>query len=247
MRSVRILLSLFLVLMIAGKASSQLSIVVFSEKGEKFIAYLNGSPVNEKPGSRVETDRPGGPSFKLRINFEDSTIPEISKTIFNSPGADLYYVIRKSDKGKLVLEKTSSEYVQHNDNAVNSEENDNKKENKTETEEVKSESKPAGGSTGKGCPKPMEEPNFYASREMISNAPFDGPKLSQAKSLADKNCLTTSQIIDVIYLFSGESSRLNFAKYAYKHCWDPGNYDNVKEVLRTSSQGDLERYIESAK
>jgi hypothetical protein len=93
----------------------------------------------------------------------------------------------------------------------------------------------------------MEEPNFYASREMITNAPFDGPKLTQAKSLADKNCLTTSQIIDVIYIFSGESSRLNFAKYAYKHCWDPGNYDKVKEVLNSSSQNDLQRYIDSLK
>ena len=246
MKTIRIVLSIFLALVIAGKASSQLSIIIFSEKGEKFTAYVNGSPVNDKPASRVETDRPGGPSFKLRIFFQDSSIPEISKTIFNTPGADLYYVIRKSDKAKFILEKSSSEYVHHNDNDVVSEENSANKEVKSKTEDVKSESKPAAGS-GKGCTNPMEEPNFYASREMITNAPFDGPKLTQAKSLADKNCLTTTQIIDVIYIFSGESSRLNFAKYAYQHCWDPGNYDNVKEVLRSSSQGELEHYIESLK
>jgi len=93
----------------------------------------------------------------------------------------------------------------------------------------------------------MDEPNFIASREMISNAPFDGPKLSQSKNLADKNCLKAEQIVDLIYLMSGESSRLSLAKYAYSHCWDPSNYDRVKGALRSSSQSDLQRYIDSQK
>jgi hypothetical protein len=241
----RIVLSIFLALFIAGKASSQLSVIIFSEKGEKFTAYVNGSPVNDKPASRVESDRPGGPSFKLKVLFEDSSIPEISKSIFNTPGPDLFYVIKKSDKGKYILEKTSSEYVHHDENLAVPKESNDVKEEKAKSEEIKSEAKPAGG--GKGCDNPMEPPNFYASREMISNAPFDGPKLTQAKSLADKNCLTTTQIIDVIYIFSGESSRLNFAKYAYNHCWDPDNYNDVKEVLNSSGQSALQKYIDSLK
>ena len=245
MKTMRIVLSIFLALFIAGKASSQLSVIIFSEKGEKFTAYVNGSPVNDKPASRVESDRPGGPSFKLKVLFEDSSIPEISKSIFNTPGPDLYYVIKKSDKGKYILEKTSSEYVHHDENLAVPKESNDVKEEKAKSEEIKSEAKPAGG--GKGCDNPMEPPNFYASREMISNAPFDGPKLTQAKSLADKNCLTTTQIIDVIYIFSGESSRLNFAKYAYNHCWDPDNYNDVKEVLNSSGQSALQKYIDSLK
>jgi len=246
MKTMRIVLSIFLALFIAGKASSQLSVIIFSEKGEKFTAYVNGSPVNDKPASRVESDRPGGPSFKLKVLFEDSSIPEISKSIFNTPGPDLYYVIKKSDKGKYILEKTSSEYVHHDDNLAIPKESNDVKEEKAKTEEIKSEAKPTAGG-GKGCDNPMEPPNFYASREMISNAPFDGPKLTQAKSLADKNCLTTAQIIDVIYIFSGESSRLNFAKYAYNHCWDPDNYNDVKEVLNSSGQSALQKYIDSLK
>jgi hypothetical protein len=246
MKSMRIVLSIFLALFIAGKASSQLSVIIFSEKGEKFTAYVNGSPVNDKPASRVESDRPGGPSFKLKVLFEDSSIPEISKSIFNTPGPDLFYVIKKSDKGKYILEKTSSEYVHQDENLAVQKESNDVKEEKAKTDEIKSEAKPAGGS-GKGCSNPMEAPDFYASREMISNAPFDGPKLTQAKSLSDKNCLTTSQIIDVIYIFSGESSRLNFAKYAYNHCWDPDNYNDVKEVLNSSGQSALQKYIDSLK
>jgi len=250
MKSTRILVSIFLALFIAGKASAQMSLVIFSENGEKFTAYVNNSPRNDKPASRVETDRPGGPSFKIRILFQESSIPEISKSIFNTPGSDLYYVIRKADNGKFVLEKTSSEYVHHQDDAAASaavaEGNNAAREKNTKKEAEKSESKPAGGSK-KGCPDAMAESDFQASRIMISEAPFDGPKLSHAKSLADKHCLTTSQIIEVIYVFSGESSRLNFAKYAYPHCWDPGNYGNVKDVLHSSSQSELQHYIDSLK
>ena len=245
MKTIRIFLSLLLVVFLTGKASSQFSLVVFSEKGEKFTLYVNGSQVNDKPASSVQADRPGGPNFKVRILFEQSSIPEISKSIFNTP-SDLYYVIKKSDKGKYVLEKTSSEYVHHDDNAAVKEEDKEVKKEEAKPEVNEGETKPAGGG-GKGCNNPMEPPNFYTSREMISNAPFDGPKMTQAKSLADKNCLTTSQIVDVIYLFSGESSRLNFAKYAYKHCWDPENYDTVKEALNSPSQKTLQQYIDSLK
>lgn len=246
MKSIRIFIPLILALMFAGKASAQLSIVIFSEKGEKFTAYINDSPRNDKPASRVETDRPGGPTFKLRILFEDGTIPVLSKSIFNSPGSDMYYVIRNGGKGKFVLEKTTSEYVHNEDKAGTAADNSARKAENTSTETAVVESKPSGKS-GKGCSNPMDEPNFIASREMISNAPFDGPKLSQCKNLADKNCLKADQIVDLIYLMSGESSRLSFAKYAYPHCWDPSNYDRVKDVLRSSSQTDMQRYIDSLK
>jgi hypothetical protein len=243
MKTFRFLLPVILAMLIAVKANSQLNLVIFSEKGEKFTAYVGGNQVSEKPATRIETTRPGGPSFKVRILFENSAYGEITKSIFNTPG-DLYYVIRVNEKGKYILEKTDSEYVKHNEEAAKGEKAAVVEE-KPAKEEPKSETKPAGG--GKGCANPMTEPNFYASREMVSNAPFDGPKLTQAKSMADKNCLTTTQIVDVIYIFSGESSRLSFAKYAYKHCYDPENYETVKDALNSSGKKSLQEYIDSQK
>jgi hypothetical protein len=246
MKTRLVLLSLFLAFLTAGKASAQQSILIFSEKGEKFTLSVNGSQRNDKPASLVDTDRPGGPTFKLLIRFEDNTIPDLTKTVFNSPGAAMYYVIRKTDKGKFILDKTNSESVPQKEPAAVKEDPTVKKEDKPKTEEPESEAKPAGGN-GKGCPNPMNEADFQVSRAMISNAPFDGPRLSQAKKLADAHCLTTTQIIEVIYVFSGDSPCLNFAKYAYQHCNDPANYDRVKDVLRKSSQGELQKYIESVK
>jgi hypothetical protein len=244
MKTFRLLFPIILAFLIAGKANSQLNLVIFSEKGEKFTAYVGGSAVNDKPATRIETTRPGGPSFKVRILFENSAYGEITKSIFNTPG-DMYYVIRVNEKGKYILEKTTSEYVTHDEKTATQGEKNAVTEEKPVKEEPKSETKPAGG--GKGCANPMTEPNFYASREMISNAPFDGPKLTQAKSMADKNCLTTTQIVEVMYIFSGESSRLSFAKYAYKHCWDPDNYETVKDALNASGKKSLQEYIDTQK
>ena len=246
MRSIRILLVLFLAIFIAGKASSQSTIIVFSENGEKFTAYLNGSLENSKPAPRVEAHRPGGPTFKLRVLFEDANTPEISKTIFNSPGPDMFYVVKKNEKGKMVLEKSSSEYVRHDEKKGSGQESAKSDVEKPKDEGKTSESKSSDGG-GKGCSNPMDEGKFIASREMISNAPFDPPRLTHAKKVAEENCLTTTQIIDLIYVFSGESTRLNFAKFAYKHCFDPKNYNQVKEALRKGSQDDLQRYIDSEK
>lgn len=246
MKTRTLFLSLLLALLVAGKASAQQSIVIFSEKGEKFTVSVNGSQRNDKPAALVDTDRPGGPTFKLLIRFEDNTIPDLAKTVFNSPGPAMYYVIRKSDKGKFVLDKTSEDRVPKQEPVPVKEEPGVKKEDKPRAEEPKGEAKPSGDD-GKGCPNPMNEADFQVSRAMISNAPFDGPRLSQAKKLADGHCLTTTQIIEVIYVFSGESACLNFAKYAYKHCNDPANYDRVKDVLRKSNQEELQKYIESLK
>lgn len=245
MKTLKFVPLLLLALFLAGKSYSQLSLVVFSDDGTKFTLYVNNDPKNSKPAGRVDTDRPGGPTFKLRVLFEDSNIPEVSKTIFNSPGPDMFYVLRKSGNGKYVMEKTSSVYGPAA-TAAAAAGTEAKKEEAPKAEEPKTEAKPAS-TAAKGCSNPMPEPDFIASREMISNAPFDPPKLSHAKSLADKHCLTTDQIIETIYLFSGESSKLSFAKYAYKHCWDPQNYERVKDVLRASSREDLQRYIDTEK
>ena len=94
----------------------------------------------------------------------------------------------------------------------------------------------------------MTEPDFQASIVMISNAPFEGPKLSSAKKLAEGHCITCDQIVELMYILSNESSRLIIAKSAYLHCFDPAHYGTVKDVLNwTKSKEDLDQYIESVK
>ena len=239
----------FIVLMAFGfsvKAMSQgTSLTVFSEKGENFTVFVNGDLKNSKPGDNVKIEGLYGPSFKVRIVFKDVTIREIEKTVFNSTSGELFYVVRPGKKGAYIFEKTSSDYI-HTQEAVKEipPSSSTQKENKQTNTKSESTAKKTGG----GCNNPMPDGDFQVAAAAASSAPFDGLKLTQAKKVAESHCLTCSQIVELMYILSYDSSRLSLAKAAYKHCYDPDNYNEVKDVLNSSkSKDDLDRYIESVK
>jgi len=239
----------FILLMALGfsvKAMTQgTSLTIFSEKGENFTVFVNGDQKNSTPGDHVKIEGLHGPTIKLRIAFTDVSIREIEKTIFNSPSGELFYVVRHGKKNDYILEKTSSDYI-HTQEAVKETPSSTSTQKEGKQTNVKSAS--TAKKTGGGCDNPMSEPDFQASTIAISNAPFDGLKLTQAKKMVESHCLYSRQIVEVMYILSYDASRLSLAKAAYKHCYDPENYNEVKDVLSsTKSKDDLDRYIESVK
>jgi len=221
------------------------TLTVFSEKGENFTVFVNGDQKNSTPGDHVKIEGIYGPNFKIRIVFKDASIREIEKTLFNSPSAELFYVVRHGKKNDYLLEKTSSDYI-HTQEAVKETPQSSSTQKEDKQNNVKSES--AAKKAGAGCDNPMSEPDFQASTIAISSAPFDPIKLSQAKKMVESHCLYSRQIAEAMYLLSGDSSRLALAKDAYKHCYDPENYNDVKDVLRSNkSKDDLDQYISSVK
>jgi transcription initiation factor IIF auxiliary subunit len=222
------------------------SLTVFSENGEHFIVYVNGIQKNSPEADHVTVEGLIGPSFKVRIVFKDFSIHEINKTVFNTPGGELYYAVRQGKKkGEYVLEKTSSDNVSSKETAK---ETSTTSSTKQETKQSKAKSESNTKKAGAGCDNPMTEPDFQASTVAISSAPYDGIKLTQAKKMVDAHCLYARQIAEAMYLLSYESSRLSLAKEAYKHCYDPENYNDVKEALHSNkSKDDLDHYIQSVK
>jgi hypothetical protein len=237
---------LILALILAGKGYSQSStITVFSEKGEKFSLYINGNLKNDAPDKHVRADVPGGPTFKIMVELKDVKVPAISKTVFNKPATDFFYVVHQNAKGVYVLDHTSSD-IGATEEAAKEETPPPPPPEHEKSADQKAD-QPAKKATG-GCTTPMNEPDFQASLVMISNAPFESPKLSQAKKMVESHCLTCRQITEVMYTVSNESSRLTIAKSAYTHCYDPDSYDDVKDVLRSDkSKADLDKYIASVK
>jgi len=220
------------------------TLTVFSEKSENFTVFVNGDQKNSKPGDHVKIEGLYGPSFKVRIVFKDVSIREINKTVFNTPSAELFYAVRPGKKGEYVLEKTSSDYIHTQEAVTETPSSSTQKETKQTSTKSESSVKKAGG----GCDNPMSEPDFQASTIAISNAPFDGLKLTQAKKVAESHCLYCRQIVELMYTLSYDASRLSLAKAAYRHCFDPENYNEVRDVLSSSkSKNDLDQYIESAK
>ena len=95
-----------------------------------------------------------------------------------------------------------------------------------------------------GCDWPMDDSAFNRAKNTISNQSFESDMLDIAKQVASNNCLLVSQVVEIVELFGFESSRLEFAKFAYSYTYDVGNYYEVNNAFSfSSSQRELNEYI----
>ena len=97
-----------------------------------------------------------------------------------------------------------------------------------------------------GCPVPMAPQDFSDLKQSISSKSFEDSKMTIAKQVLRSNCLFTSQVKELMGLFTFEESKLDFAKYAYDFTYDIGNYFKVNDMFTfESSIDDLNNYINS--
>lgn len=251
--------------LLAGSALSQgTTLIVFSAKGEKFTLELNGSTQNSTPESKVVAENIFGPSFKFKVFMEGATQPPLSKTTFNKINGSFYYVIRKDSKGKFTLESTSydwSDKVEEELRATSTattagtatatEKPAQSKETTTteKTSQTKETTATAATSTSGAkhwCENPVSDADFIAGYSSISYTSFDPTRMSAAKGFANNHCLLSSQVKEIVELFDMESMRLDFAKFAYTHTYDPENYTVVNDAFHSKSSAEsLKKYIDT--
>jgi len=78
----------------------------------------------------------------------------------------------------------------------------------------------------------------------LKQTAFDKDRLRIAKQFASSNRMNSAEVAQVMEMFSFESNRLNFAKFAWHHVVDPQNYFNVNRAFSFSkSVRELDRYI----
>ncbi len=95
-----------------------------------------------------------------------------------------------------------------------------------------------------GCPMPMDANSFNRAKNTIKNNSFESDMISTAKQVASNNCLTVNQVVEIMELFGFESTKLEFAKFAYDYTYDIGNYYEVNNAFSfSSSKQDLNNYI----
>ncbi len=91
---------------------------------------------------------------------------------------------------------------------------------------------------------PMNQTNFSAALKTIGNSDFDESKLTTAKSISSKNCLSADQVVKICELFGFEESKLAFAKHAYSRTTDKKNYFKVNDVFSfDSSKEELNKFV----
>jgi len=90
----------------------------------------------------------------------------------------------------------------------------------------------------------MNQNDFNNALNSIRSDSFESGKLTKAKQIVSRNRMCTAQIVQIVRLFSFESNKLEFAKYAYQYCTDKNNYYQVTDAFAfQSSKDELLKFI----
>ncbi len=99
-----------------------------------------------------------------------------------------------------------------------------------------------------GCDVPMTQTNFLNAKQTIASKDFEDSKLTIAKQITTSNCLLASQVKQIMQLFEYEDTKLEYAKFAYRHTYDIENYFKINNAFEyESSIDELNEYINSQK
>ena len=91
---------------------------------------------------------------------------------------------------------------------------------------------------------PMAEGDLAAAKKRIEQTGKEEEMLAAAQDLVTTNCLMSNQVSEVCGWFKLESSKLAFAKYAYKYTLDRKNYAEVSKAFTLeTSRKELNRFI----
>ncbi len=94
----------------------------------------------------------------------------------------------------------------------------------------------------------MNQNDFQELVASIDDQAAEENRLAIAKQAIDDSCLSTKQVINVLGLFAGEETRLEFAKYAYLRTSDRDKYFNVNSALYSQeSVKELSEYIKTTR
>ncbi|MBN4062305.1 DUF4476 domain-containing protein [Bacteroidales bacterium AH-315-I05] len=82
-----------------------------------------------------------------------------------------------------------------------------------------------------GCSWPMADADFSKAKQSAASKDFEDSKLKVAKQITGSNCLMAKHVKEMMRVFDFESSRLEYAKFAYSHTYDKGNYYLVNDAF----------------
>ena len=98
----------------------------------------------------------------------------------------------------------------------------------------------------KACTTAMQSSSFQAAKTSINKQSFADTKMKTAKQILNANCMSVSQIVEIMSLFSFEENKLDFAKSAYAKCTNKGEYFMINDAFTFSSSVDeLTEFVES--
>lgn len=93
----KIFLLVFVIIFKLNSSFAQNSnLILFTEQGEQFTVILNGIKQNAKPETNVKVTGLNAPNYKMKVIFENKSIPDMDKTVYLEPGSEVTYSIKKN-------------------------------------------------------------------------------------------------------------------------------------------------------
>lgn len=239
--------------MFFGCLSSQNNLIVFTSTGEPFYLVINGSRYNDKPQTNVKAEGVLPSVVQAKVIFENKK-PDFDMKIYltwegrDTTGMEFTYSVtkkRKKYKMKFIscTKLVNSTYIQQNDTVksftplkLNM---PNIKLNSNSNETTPNVSVP--------CTE-LSDADFETVKRSLDTKLLEEARLIITKEIANKNCLTSMQIQQLMRLMSYETSKLELAKFAYKNCTDKNNYYKVNDAFGYEKTiSDLEAYLKTQK
>ncbi|MEO5945893.1 MAG: DUF4476 domain-containing protein [Chitinophagaceae bacterium] len=94
----------------------------------------------------------------------------------------------------------------------------------------------------------MNVREFESVKESLRKEWFENNRMTSTKFIIDKNNFSTTQVRELMLLFTFENNRLEIAKYAYKKTLDKNNYYQLNDALTYSnSKDELARFIRQSR
>lgn len=236
---------LFIIIGFTLKSWAQNSHLIFyTEDGQKFKVKLNGSVQSEETATRVKVKYYNERGGKVKIIFEDASIPAIESELKFQTGMIVYWLIKK--KGEEYIIEWNRE-LPYNDRDDDDPDHLHIHYLQPNGERV---AKPLTGkeyleqySGKKGCETPMTFKELRIYQEKINDFPLTKVQFKTAIAELDDKCFSISQVKSMIEFWPDDVLRADYAIAVYSHTYNQDDFMQAVHLIHDMQQ--RERVIDA--
>lgn len=264
LQSVFFLLALLYGLQATAQQSS--SINIYSDQQTPFFLFVNGQQIHGQPVSNIRVSGLLPAQYQITVAYANQFAGRYDFVLDVQEGRELTYAMSRNQFGQyqpIFVSEVALNFVPPAPNMITTVMYGGLMGNQNPIGQPIQPQPPVGqpwGNPGNpqppvfnplpnyngqiGCPNPITEDAFRDIRSSISSKTFESSKMTIAKQIARNNCFLSSQVRDLVGLFTYESDKLEIAKFVYPFTYDQGNYFRVNDAFEFESSIDnLDAFI----
>lgn len=221
------------------------NLVVFCNDGEPFTLILNGAQQNQAPLTRIVVQNLTLPEYQVKIIFKNQKLKDTdTRLTFYRTGRECEFALNKKGSKKYTMdyftERRIPGFEDANAQAPAVQQQDIASPapvlNATPVTDTSAPA-PAGQTTITavppvgampppitGCTGILSPQELSSYKSKMMQQATDALRQSAINSLLQNSCLLTSQVKELMSVFSSEQAKLAFARYAYPRTQDLENY-----------------------